>query len=185
MKASKLWRPSDIATAANIAAALREKGIAVEERQIRLEQPIKEIGVFDVPVHLHADVDAAVLPSVDAVTMPFGWLEPVPGAVSWLQRLQRHGAKIILFTMRSNRSADMALLQDAVQYMEENSIRLFGVNRNPDQDTWTTSPKAYADVYIDDAAFGCPLIQPKGFARPCVDWKKVGPHVEHMLLSRR
>jgi hypothetical protein len=111
--------------------------------------------------------------------------EPVPGAVSWLQRLQRHGAKIILFTMRSNRSADMALLRDAVQYMAENSIQLYGVNRNPDQDTWTTSPKAYADVYIDDAAFGCPLIQPKGFARPCVDWKKVGPHVEHMLLSRR
>lgn len=47
-------------SAANIAAALREKGVAVEERQVRLEHPIKEIGVFDVPVHLHAEVEAAV-----------------------------------------------------------------------------------------------------------------------------
>jgi hypothetical protein len=61
---------------------------------------------------------------------------------------------------------------------------LYGINRNPEQDAWTSSPKAYGELYIDDAAFGCPLMFPKGFARPCVDWKKVGPHVEHMLLSR-
>ena len=47
-------------SASNIAAALREKGFAVEERQVRLEQPLKEIGVFDVNVHLHADVIATV-----------------------------------------------------------------------------------------------------------------------------
>ncbi len=111
--------------------------------------------------------------------------EPVPGAATWLQRLQRHGAKIILFTMRSNRAEGMNLLRDAVLYMETNGIKLFGINRNPDQDAWTSSPKAYGDVYVDDSAFGCPLIQPKGFARPCVDWKKVGPQLEHMLLSRR
>lgn len=46
--------------AAQIAAALREKGFAIEERQIRLEQPLKEIGVFDVPLHLHQGVDATV-----------------------------------------------------------------------------------------------------------------------------
>lgn len=44
--------------AAQIAAALKDKGLPVEERQIRLEHPLKEIGVFDVTVHLHADVDA-------------------------------------------------------------------------------------------------------------------------------
>lgn len=47
-------------TTANIAASLREKGLAVEERQVRLEHPIKEIGVFDVAVHLHTDVEATV-----------------------------------------------------------------------------------------------------------------------------
>ena len=111
--------------------------------------------------------------------------EPVPRAVTWLQRLQRHGAKIILFTMRSNRPGGLNLLRDAVQYMEANGIQLFGVNRNPDQDSWTSSPKVYGEVYVDDSAFGCPLIQVKGFARSCVDWKKVGPQLEHMLLSRR
>lgn len=47
-------------TAHNVAAALREKDISIEERQVRLDQAIKEIGVFDVTVHLHADVEAVV-----------------------------------------------------------------------------------------------------------------------------
>lgn len=47
-------------TATNIGAALREKGLVVDDKQIRLEQPLKEIGVFDVPVHLHAEVMASV-----------------------------------------------------------------------------------------------------------------------------
>ena len=45
---------------AQIAAALRQKGIPVDDKQVRLEQPLKEIGVFDVIVHLHAQVDATV-----------------------------------------------------------------------------------------------------------------------------
>lgn len=110
--------------------------------------------------------------------------EAVPEAIVWLQRLQSQGAKIILFTMRSNRAGGKNLLQDAVRFMEANGISLFGVNRNPDQDSWTSSPKAYGDVYVDDSAIGCPLILPKGFARQCVDWKKVGPQLETMLLAR-
>jgi ribosomal protein L9 len=47
-------------SAAQVAAALRDKGFAVEERQIRLAAPLKEIGVVDVPVHLHAGVEATV-----------------------------------------------------------------------------------------------------------------------------
>lgn len=45
---------------AQIAAALREKGFAIEDRQVKLDQPLKEIGVFDVVLHLHATVDATV-----------------------------------------------------------------------------------------------------------------------------
>lgn len=110
--------------------------------------------------------------------------EPVPMAVKWLLRLQSCGAKLILFTMRSDDPRFGALLTDAVEYLEKNGVKLFGINSNPDQKAWTASPKAYGHVYIDDSAFGCPLIQPKGFARPCVDWKKVGPQLEHMCLSR-
>jgi len=47
-------------TAAQIAAALREKDVEVEERQVRLQHPLKEIGVFDVHVHLHTEVTATV-----------------------------------------------------------------------------------------------------------------------------
>jgi len=109
--------------------------------------------------------------------------KPVPGAVKWLKRLQRSGGRIILFTMRSNSLEGGNFLRDAVQYLEKSGIRLFGVNRNPTQDEWTSSPKVYAHVYIDDAAFGCPLVQLKGFRRPCVDWKVVGPEVERMCLN--
>lgn len=47
-------------TGAHIAAALRDKGIRIDDKQVRLELPLKEIGVFDVPVHLHATVEATV-----------------------------------------------------------------------------------------------------------------------------
>lgn len=46
--------------AAQIAAALREKDVAVDEKMVRLDSPLKEIGVYDVTVHLHADVEAAI-----------------------------------------------------------------------------------------------------------------------------
>jgi len=46
--------------ASQIAAALREKDIAVDDKMVRLENPLKEIGVYDVTVHLHADVEAAI-----------------------------------------------------------------------------------------------------------------------------
>ncbi len=47
-------------TAASIADALRERGLTVDAKAIRLEHPIKEIGVYDVVVHLHADVNTTV-----------------------------------------------------------------------------------------------------------------------------
>ena len=47
-------------SAAQIAAGLREKDIHVDDKQIRLESPLKEIGVYDVTVHLHAEVEASI-----------------------------------------------------------------------------------------------------------------------------
>jgi hypothetical protein len=111
--------------------------------------------------------------------------QPVPDAIKWLKILNNHGAKIILYTMRSDAGVAGSSLSDAVNYLKSEGVRLFAVNSHPGQEEWTTSPKVYADIYIDDAAFGCPLIMPKGFARPCVNWKEVGPAVEHMCLSRR
>jgi large subunit ribosomal protein L9 len=47
-------------SAAQIAAAFRQKGFPIEERQVRLEHSLKEIGVFDVVLHLHQDLDVTV-----------------------------------------------------------------------------------------------------------------------------
>jgi hypothetical protein len=33
----------------------------------------------------------------------------------------------------------------------------YGIQSNPRQLAWTSSPKAYAELYIDDAALSCPL----------------------------
>jgi len=43
-------------TASDIAQALAEKGIEVDRHLIRLDQPIKQVGVYKVSVRLHADV---------------------------------------------------------------------------------------------------------------------------------
>lgn len=43
-------------TSADIAEALAEEGLSVERRAIQLEEPIKQLGVYRVPVHLYAAV---------------------------------------------------------------------------------------------------------------------------------
>lgn len=43
-------------TAADIAQQLEQQGYHIEKRQIDLHEPIKALGVYRVPVRLHADV---------------------------------------------------------------------------------------------------------------------------------
>jgi hypothetical protein len=65
-------------------------------------------------------------------------------------------------------------LNDAIKWFESNGIKLYGIQENPTQSSWTTSPKAYAQLYIDDAALGCPLIiNNKLSSRPFVNWNEV------------
>ena len=91
-----------------------------------------------------------------------------------LKQLVANGHQLILFTMRSGKE-----LNDAVQWFQDNKIPLYGVNKNPTQSQWTKSPKAYGQLYIDDAALGIPLIYHINEAgtelteRPYVDWVKV------------
>jgi large subunit ribosomal protein L9 len=48
-------------TAANIAEAIdRARGVRVDRRRIRLEEPIKSLGTHQVPVQVHGDVEASV-----------------------------------------------------------------------------------------------------------------------------
>ena len=91
------------------------------------------------------------------------------GAVPVLRKLVNAGGLLILNTMRC-----ASTLADAVEWFKINKIPLYGINLNPTQQTWTTSPKVYAEIYIDDAALGCPLIYPEDEKqRPYVDWAAV------------
>lgn len=88
------------------------------------------------------------------------------GAIPVLKRLIERGDKLILFTMRSGKE-----LQDAIDWFAVNGIELYGKQYNPTQAQWTCSNKCYGQLYIDDAALGCPLVF--GSDRPHVDWQEV------------
>lgn len=106
----------------------------------------------------------------------------VPGAFFWLELFQQAGAKLILWTMRSDSDNAGPVLSQAVEFCHRNGIDFWAVNGNPEQSSWSSSPKAYAHIYIDDAAFGCPLLEnPRAGGRPYVDWSKVGPAVLEMI----
>lgn len=47
-------------TAMDIAAALASKGFSVDKRKVMLEEPIKTIGEYSVPLRLHREVTATV-----------------------------------------------------------------------------------------------------------------------------
>ncbi len=48
-------------TAPNIADAIRSaRGVHLDRRRIRLEEPIKSLGTHQVPIHVHGDVHANV-----------------------------------------------------------------------------------------------------------------------------
>lgn len=101
------------------------------------------------------------------------------GAQKVLKRLVEKGHNLILFTMRSNfpykGNSDVFTtkgLDDAVNWFNINNIPLYGIQTNPTQSDWTSSPKAYGQLFIDDTALGCPLIYPEE-GRPYVDWIKV------------
>lgn len=118
------------------------------------------------------------------VTHEFPQIGSEIGATEVLKKLVAKGHQLILFTMRSDilnpTSDDYNIhqqggiyLTEAVEWFSLRGIPLYGVNTNPRQHTWTTSPKAYCNLYIDDAALGVPLTTAPGVTFPYVDWVKV------------
>ncbi len=126
------------------------------------------------------------------VTHEFPKIGKEIGAAPVLRKLIESGYKLILFTMRSDivnpTGTDNELhlesgnyLTEALNWFKDNNIPLYGVQTNPTQHTWTTSPKAYAQLYIDDAALGCPLMMDVRLSeRPFVNWSEV----EEQLILR-
>jgi len=107
------------------------------------------------------------------------------GAIEWMKKFQEAGAKLILWTMRNDSAKDGPVLSQAVEFCRAAGVEFYGVNSNPSQASWSESPKAYAHVYIDDAAFGCPLRESVRGERPYVDWTIVGPQVLEMIRSQK
>lgn len=98
------------------------------------------------------------------------------GAVPVLKKLREKGHLLILHTMRFEETE-----RDAINWFIANDILLYGVNRNKTQWRWSKSPKIYANLYIDDAALGCPLkTDPELSDRPFVYWEAV----EKLLIER-
>ena len=102
---------------------------------------------------------------------------PDIGAVPVLKRIIANGHKIILNTMRSHDSGGVDTLQPAIDWFALNKIPLFGINENPTQHTWTSSPKVYGELYIDDAALGAPLKKYKGDIHSFIDWEMASIHL--------
>jgi hypothetical protein len=116
------------------------------------------------------------------------------GAARVLKRLVKNGHQLILFTMRNDSddvlnehfeivTKGVTYLTDAVNWFKENDIPLYGIQSNPTQHLWTSSPKSYAQFMIDDTALGCPLIfNPAYSNRPFVDWAKIEGILKEMKL---
>jgi len=47
-------------TTQQIADLLKEQGFDVDRRNIHIEEPIRALGVYDIPIRLHAEVEATV-----------------------------------------------------------------------------------------------------------------------------
>ena len=99
------------------------------------------------------------------------------GAVPVLKQLVADGHVLNLNTMRCGPE-----LEAAVNWFKENGIPLNGINEDPGQGGWTQSPKVYANLYIDDAALGCPLVMDFETMKAHVDWKGVEELIRHGIL---
>lgn len=117
------------------------------------------------------------------VTNEFPQIGKDIGAVPVLKGLVEYGHNLILFTMRSDmdeaHSKNLGIvnspgkyLTDAINWFQQYGIPLYGIQKHPTQHAWTTSPKAYGHIMIDDKTLGCPLVYGK-HESPYVDWGKV------------
>ena len=71
-------------------------------------------------------------------------------------------------------------LSDAVKWLKQKGIELYGINENPDQCTWTSSPKVHCDIFVDDRSLGCPLTNFEGHT--VVDWGAIEQMLKQMKV---
>jgi large subunit ribosomal protein L9 len=57
-------------TSSDIAASLASQGVEIDKRKVQLQEPIKRLGEYDVPIKLHRDVTAPIKVKVVAEGVP-------------------------------------------------------------------------------------------------------------------
>lgn len=119
---------------------------------------------MDIVIDFDGTVVTHIFPNIDPEDI---------GSEIVLKELVNHGHRLILFTMRSDNEKGKFLLE-AMDWFADREIPLYGIQKNPTQEEWTSSPKAYGQLIIDDAALGAPLMFNAAISnRPFVDWEKV------------
>lgn len=131
------------------------------------------------------------------VTHEFPEIGKEIGAAEVLKEFTDNGFKIFLNTMRCNVTDEVVMenlwsnsterrnyLDEAVEWFKKHNIPLAGINeKNPAQLGWTTSPKIYGDVIIDDAAVGAFLKFDRSLSqRPFIDWQKVRTYLKSYIV---
>lgn len=91
------------------------------------------------------------------------------GATKVLRELIDNGHSLILSTIRDGKD-----LENALNWFRERDIPLHGVQKAPNQENFTKSPKVLCQLIIDDRALGCPLTESKSLSKkPFADWKEI------------
>ena len=114
----------------------------------------------------------------------------VPYALKVLKKLSAiPQVKLMLWTMRSTTLIkNRDCLQEAHDFLKSHNLNfnLDWINQNPNQN-WSSSNKQFADIYIDDAALGTPLVRFSSEERSVVDWKQIEllimTNTNHNLLN--
>ena len=76
--------------------------------------------------------------------------KPIPFAIETLRMLHNDGHRLLLWTVREGK-----LLQEAIDYCEQNGIYFFAANANFPEENRENSPrKLMADLFIDDRNLG-------------------------------
>ena len=105
------------------------------------------------------------------------------GAAPVLRELVAAGHQLILWTMRCDHTEPPVTddpdihpvggnyLSEAVKWFEDRNIPLYGINTNPTQASWSSSPKAYGTLCLDDINLGARLSKIANI-RPFIHWVK-------------
>jgi len=77
--------------------------------------------------------------------------DPQLFAFETMKKLQQHGHRLILWTVRSGKT-----LEQAVEFCKKNGIEFYAVNKNYPEEILDnkTARKIYADIFIDDRNVG-------------------------------